>query len=99
MDNFRIAMAQRRLNRGHIHDKLVTKTVTDNDITLVTQVTAEDIADVSEIVEQEPDTRTLREIYDDDCTVKGEVSYKIFAQRVNKYGWPLERALHEGKAR
>lgn len=99
MDNYRIEMAQRRLNRGRLHDKQVTETVTDNDITHVTQVTVEDTADVSEIIEQEPDTRTLREIYDDDCTVKGEVSYKIFAQRVNKYGWSLERALHEGKAR
>lgn len=99
MESYRIAMAQRRLNRGRLHDKQVTETVTDNDITHVTQVTVEDTADVSEIVEQEADTRTLREIYDDDCTVKGEVSYKIFAQRVNKYGWSLERALHEGKAR
>lgn len=92
MDNFRIAMAQRRLNRGHIHEKQELKIIQAPDVTDVT-------SEVSEIVEQEPDTRTLREIYDDDCTVKGEVSYKIFAQRVNKYGWPLERALHEGKAR
>ena len=92
MDNFRIEMAQRRLNRGHIHEKQELKITQAPDVTDVT-------SDVSEIVEQEADTRTLREIYDDDCTVKGEVSYKIFAQRVNKYGWPLERALHEGKAR
>lgn len=92
MDNFRIAMAQRRLNRGHIHEKQELKIIQAPDVTDVT-------SEVSEIVEQEPDTRTLRDIYDDDCTVKGEVSYKIFAQRVNKYGWPLERALHEGKAR
>lgn len=92
MDNFRIAMAQRRLNRGHIHEKQELEIIQAPDVTDVTP-------EVSEIVEQEPDTRTLREIYDDDCTVKGEVSYKIFAQRVNKYGWSLERALHEGKAR
>ena len=92
MDNFRIAMAQRRLNRGRLHDKQELEIIQAPDVTDVTP-------EVSEIVEQEPDTRTLREIYDDDCTVKGEVSYKIFAQRVNKYGWSLERALHEGKAR
>lgn len=92
MDNYRIEMAQRRLNRGHIHEK---QELEITQAPVVTDVTP----DVSEIVEQEPDTRTLREIYDDDCTVKGEVSYKIFAQRVNKYGWTIERALHEGKAR
>lgn len=92
MDNYRIEMAQRRLNRGHIHEKQELKITQAPDVTDVTP-------EVSEIVEQEPDTRTLREIYDDDCTVKGEVSYKIFAQRVNKYGWTIERALHEGKAR
>ena len=92
MDNYRIEMAQRRLNRGHIHEKQELKITQAPDVTDVT-------SEASEIVEQEPDTRTLREIYDDDCTVKGEVSYKIFAQRVNKYGWTIERALHEGKAR
>lgn len=92
MESYRIAMAQRRLNRGHIHEKQELKITQAPDVTDVTSET-------SEIVEQEPDTRTLREIYDDDCTVKDEVSYKIFAQRVNKYGWSLERALHERKAR
>lgn len=96
MDNFRIAMAQRRLNRGRLHDKQVTKMVTDNDITHVTQVTVEDIAEVSEIVEQEPDTRTLKEIWEQECDAG--ITYKIFKQRLG-YGWSLERALHERKAR
>ena len=95
MESYRIEMAQRRLNRGHIHEKQELKITQAPEVTDVTSEAPE----VSEIIEQEPDTRTLREIYDDDCTVKDEVSYKIFAQRVNKYGWSLERALHEGKAR
>ena len=96
MDNFRIAMAQRRLNRGRLHDKQVTKMVTDNDITHVTQVTVEGTTEVSEIVEQEPDTRTLKEIWEQECDAG--ITYKIFKQRLG-YGWSLERALHEGKAR
>ena len=96
MDNFRIAMAQRRLNRGRLHDKQVTKMVTDNDITHVTQVTVEGTTEVSEIVEQEPDTRTLKEIWEQECDAG--ITYKIFKQRLG-YGWSLERALHERKAR
>lgn len=40
MENYRIMIAQRRLNRGHLPDKQATKTVSDADITQVTQVTA-----------------------------------------------------------
>lgn len=89
MDNFRIAMAQRRLNRGHIHEKQELK-ITQAPI--VTDVTP----DVSEIVEQEPDTRTLKEIWEQECDAG--ITYKIFKQRLG-YGWSLERALHERKAR
>ena len=42
MANYRIIMAQRRLNRGHLPDKQATKTPSDAVITHVTQVTVED---------------------------------------------------------
>lgn len=42
MKNYRIIMAQRRLNRGHLPDKRATKSVSDAVITHVTQVTVED---------------------------------------------------------
>lgn len=42
MKNYRIIMAQRRLNRGHLPDKQATKTSSDAVITQVTQVTVED---------------------------------------------------------
>ena len=42
MENYRIIMAQRRLNRGCLHDNQATKTVSDAVITQVTQVTVED---------------------------------------------------------
>ena len=42
MENYRIIMAQRRLNRGHLLDKQATKSVSDAVITHVTQVTVEE---------------------------------------------------------
>lgn len=89
MDNFRIAMAQRRLNRGHIHEKQELKITQAPDVTDVT-------SEASEIVEQETDTRTLKEIWEQECDAG--ITYKIFKQRLG-YGWSLERALHERKAR
>lgn len=45
MENYRIIMAQRRLNRGHLPDKQATKTLSDAVITHVTQVTVEDVTE------------------------------------------------------
>ena len=47
MENYRIIMAQRRLNRGCLHDKQATKSLSDDVITQVTQVTVEDPAPVT----------------------------------------------------
>ena len=42
MKNYRIIMTQRRLNRGRLHDKRATKSVSDAVITHVTQATVEE---------------------------------------------------------
>lgn len=42
MENYRIIMAQRRLNRGRLYGKQATKSTSDAVITHVTQVTVED---------------------------------------------------------
>ena len=42
MKNYRIIMAQRRLNRGRLYGKQTTKSVSDAVITHVTQVTVEE---------------------------------------------------------
>ena len=42
MENYRIIMAQRRLNRGRLYAKQATKSVSDAVITHVTQVTVEE---------------------------------------------------------
>ena len=48
MENYRIIMAQRRLNRGRLYGKQAEKSVSDAVITHVTQVTAEDATEKAE---------------------------------------------------
>ena len=97
MENYRIIMAQRRLNRGHLLDKRATKSVSDAVITHVTQVTVEDTTEKTTEVPVSEDTRSLREIWDQECDVF--ISYKTFLQRVKTQKWDLQKALHTPKAR
>ena len=98
MENYRIIMAQRRLNRGRLYDKQATKSLSDAVITQVTQATVEDATEkADEIEEATEDTRSLREIWDQECDVG--ISYKTFLQRVKTQKWDLQKALHTPKAR
>ena len=97
MENYRIMMAQRRLNRGHLLDKRATKSLSDADITHVTQVTVEDVTEKADEEPVSEDTRSLREIWDQECDVF--ISYKTFLQRVKTQKWDLQKALHTPKAR
>ena len=98
MENYRIIMAQRRLNRGHLLDKRETKASQDAVITHVTQVTVEDSTEkADEIEESTEDVRTLKEIWKQECDVG--ISYNTFLQRVQKKKWDLQKALHTPKAR
>ena len=98
MANYRIIMAQRRLNRGHLLDKQATKTLSDAVITQVTQVTVEDAPEkADEIEESTEDVRTLKEIWKQECDVG--ISYNTFLQRVQKKKWDLQKALHTPKSR
>ena len=54
MENYRIIMAQRRLNRGRLYDKQATKSTSDADITQVTQATVEDVTEKAENQEKSP---------------------------------------------
>ena len=51
MENYRIIMAQRRLNRGCLHDNQATKSKSDAVITQVTQATVEDHTPVTKLEE------------------------------------------------
>ena len=97
MENYRIMMAQRRLNRGHLLDKQATKTASDADITQVTQATVEDVTGKATEVPASEDTRSLREIWKQECDVG--ISYKTFLQRMQTQKWDLQKALHTPKAR
>ena len=98
MVNYRIIMAQRRLNGGRLHDKQATKSTSDAVITQVTQVTVEDATEkADEIEEATEDVRSLREIWEQECDVG--ISYKTVLQRVKTQKWDLQKALHTPKSR
>ena len=98
MENYRIIMAQRRLNRGHLLDKRETKASQDAVITQVTQVTVEDATEkADEVEEATEDVRSLKEIWKQECDVG--ISYNTFLQRVQKKKWDLQKALHTPKSR
>ena len=80
-----------------LHGKRETKSLSDAVITHVTQVTVED-APMTELEEPATeDTRSLREIWKQECDVG--ISYKTFLQRVQTQKWDLQKALHTPKAR
>ena len=85
--------------RGHLYDKQATNTPSDAVITHVTQVTVEDAPEKADEIEEPAteDTRSLREIWDQECDVF--ISYKTFLQRVKTQKWDLQKALHTPKAR
>ena len=97
MENYRIIMAQRRLNRGHLLDRQATKTSSDAVITHVTQVAVEDVTEKATEVPVSEDTRSLREIWEQECDCG--IPYKTFLQRMQKQKWDLQKALHTPKAR
>ena len=96
MENYRIIMAQRRLNRGRLYDKQATKTASDAVITQVTQATVEDVTEKATATPVSED-RSLREIWEQECDCG--ISYKTFLQRVQTQKWDLQKALHTPKAR
>ena len=81
--------------RGRLYDKQATKSVSDAVITHVTQVTVEDATEKAD--EAPVDTRSLREIWDQECDVF--ISYKTFLHRLKVQKWDLQKALHTPKAR
>ena len=97
MENYRIIMAQRRLNRGRSYENHAKKSVSDAVITHVTQVTVEDVTEKADEIEEATEVRSLREIWEQECDVG--ISYKTFLQRLQTQKWDLQKALHTPKAR
>ena len=81
-----------------LHGKRETKSLSDAVITHVTQVTVEEPTPVTKLEEPATeDTRSLREIWEQECDVG--ISYKTFLQRVKTQKWDLQKALHTPKSR
>ena len=80
-----------------LHGKRETKSLSDAVITHVTHVTVEDTPMTKLEEPATEDTRSLREIWDQECDVF--ISYKTFLQRVKTQKWDLQKALHTPKAR
>ena len=100
--NARILLAIKREQRNRrcegLYANHATKTLSDAVITHVTQVTVEDVTEkADEIEEATEDTRSLREIWEQECDVG--ISYKTFLQRLQTQKWDLQKALHTPKAR
>ena len=82
--------------RGRLYENHETKASQDAVITRVTQVTVED-APMTKLEEPATeDTRSLREIWKQECDVG--ISYNTFLQRVQKKKWDLQKALHTPKS-
>ena len=96
-----IKREQRNRRSTGFHEGLqaqrATKTASDAVITQVTQATVEDVTEKATEVPVTEDTRSLREIFDQECDVF--ISYKTFLQRVKTQKWDLQKALHTPKAR
>ena len=80
-----------------LHAKQATKSVSDAVITHVTQGTVEDATEKADEAPVSEDTRSLREIWDQECDVF--ISYKTFLHRLKVQKWDLQKALHTPKAR
>ena len=103
--NARILLAIKREQRNRrsdgfrdgLHGKLETKASQDAVITQVTQATVEDVTEKATEAPASEDTRSLREVWEQECDVG--ISYKTFLQRLQTQKWDLQKALHTPKAR
>ena len=105
MMNARILLAIKREQRNRRSDgfrdglqaQRETKSVSDAVITQVTQATVEDVTEKATEAPVSEDTRSLREIWEQECDVG--ISYKTCLQRLQTQKWDLQKALHTPKAR
>ena len=103
--NARILLAIKREQRNRRSDgfrdglqaQQAMKTLSDAVITQVTQATVEDVTEKATATPVSEDTRSLREIWEQECDCG--ISYKTFLQRLQTQKWDLQKALHTPKAR
>lgn len=95
MKNYRIIMAQRRLNRGHLLDRQATKTLSDAVITHVTQVTVEEPAPVTKLEEPEKDLPKTQAEWAEELGIQKQTLTKY----MKRHECTLEEAVEHYKSR
>lgn len=95
MANYRIIMAQRRLNRGHLLDKHATKTLSDAVITHVTQVIVEEPAPVTKLEEPEVELQKTQAEWASELGIQKQTLTKY----MKRHECTLEEAVEHYKSR
>lgn len=95
MANYRIIMAQRRLNRGHLLDKQAEKSKSDAVITQVTQVTVEDHEPVTKLEEPEKDLQKTQAEWASELGIQKQTLTKY----MKRHECTLEEAVEHYKSR
>ena len=98
MENYRIIMAQRRLNRGRLLDKQAMKTASDAVITHVTQATVEDVTEKADEVEATEDVRSLPKSQAEWAKELG-IPKQTLTKYMKKHECTLEEAVEYYKSR
>ena len=99
MANYRILMAQRRLNRGRLLDKQAMKTASDAVITHVTQVTVEDVTEKADELEKATeDVRSLPKSQAEWAKELG-IPKQTLTKYMKKHECTLEEAVEYYKSR
>ena len=95
MENYRIIMAQRRLNRGRLPNKQSTKTPSDAVITHVTQVTVEDRAPVTKLENPENELPKTQAEWAEELGIQKQTLTKY----MKRHECTLEEAVEHYKSR
>ena len=95
MENYRINMAQRRLNRGRLYDKQATKTLSDAVITHVTQVTVEEHTPVTKLEEPVSELQKTR----DEWAKELGIPKQTLTKYMKRHECTLEEAVEHYKSR
>ena len=99
MENYRIVMAQRRLNRGRLLDKQAMKTASDAVITHVTQVTVEDVTEKADELEKATEDVRLLPKSQAEWAKELGIPKQTLTKYMKKHECTLEEAVEYYKSR
>ena len=99
MENYRIRMAKRRLNRGRLLDKQAMKTASDAVITHVTQVTVEDVTEKADELEKATEDVRLLPKSQAEWAKELGIPKQTLTKYMKKHECTLEEAVEYYKSR